>query len=1171
MINNKTLISIIVIFLFAITKGYSQFMCEVDFGANKTYSFSSTGGTIEKVFYGDSSDCEEGPTLDNFSTPSWITNVVVNFSTNKIIITCSANTTGADRSASFTLFAYDDLSAPIENGGLDEVLVTVNQGTEVLYNWYADVDGDGKGYGVPLINNISTPPPGRVDNDDDECPNQPSSSYNGCPSAESGCGIDESEVEFNFTNSHLASETISQNVQVIEADCQDSIEMVVNLNNLPDWIQSIDLNTFSETITVTCTQNLTGAARSHSETIILEDLGSNVGEVELIINQSVPLAQYFWYNDSDGDTYGDYNSEATVSVTSPFSGAVNNNLDYCPFEVSSVYNGCLEPYENINWTRSKAYDRDGNVIGNSKSYFNDFGKGIQSQTVDIKTQKTWASQTLYDTQGRPALSTLSAPINNGTQTFLYKTNFIKKPTGTTYTLADFESNEDNPETVGNQSGSLGWYYSESNTNELYQDITNRPYSRAIYSNLNPGSVLKTIGGNKVDTDLDGDVDDNDAWLQAHTFTMPASDELAQSGAFNSTSYNAENRKIVKTIARDIHGVENVVFTDTDGKTLAAARTGNASFNTMTIKISQQGYVDIHVPVGTTGFTINGISGITTKVHDLITEVPYTGATSSLENGFYRVSITNLEDYNPTNFINTVTITYKENYYDYSLNAYDDAGRLISSKQPLNHLETTFKYNAQSQLIETTSPDEGTAKFKYRRDGQIRFSQSTKQTENNTFSYTNYDELSRPIESGVCTGSFNSLDPNANTFSGTRSEQNFTTYDYLSTTDLASLPTNYNTPQFLSGNVAKTTNSETTSYYSYDVYGRVQWVVQDINQLGIKTIDYIYDNVTSAISQVIYQKHNPAETFVHRYTYHQVDNSLIKVETATSIAGPFTIHAEYNYYETGSLKNVILAEGLQQTDYVYNLSGQLKGINHPQLTADTDPGANTNDMFGMTIDYYDGDYLRNNIFNQTTTGTNQYNGNIKGITWNTGPELDQNPVEYSYEYNRNNWLEQAQFNGNGNSAGVLEEDIIINTPGDPDQTVQAGNSITFMPGFEVTATTGTVFIAEIAENNGGVIQTDDYKVHGITYDANGNIQTLNRNKNTENGSNGMDELRYTYDPAKPNQLNRVEDDFGDAGVGDLDNSQLANNYVYNSIGQLIENHADQTTYEYNAIGLVTVTE
>ena len=81
------------------------------------------------------------------------------------------------------------------------------------------------------------------------------------------------------------------------------------------------------------------------------------------------------------------------------------------------------------------------------------------------------------------------------------------------------------------------------------------------------------------------------------------------------------------------------------------------------------------------------------------------------------------------------------------------------------------------------------------------------------------------------------------------------------------------PTFLASNVAKTYNTDisgntiTASYYSYDIYGRVKWMVQNINGLGFKTIDYEYEPETSQVLKVIYQKHNSSELFVHKYTYN----------------------------------------------------------------------------------------------------------------------------------------------------------------------------------------------------------------------------------------------------------------------------------------------------------------
>ncbi|MGJ8733394.1 MAG: RHS repeat domain-containing protein [Cellulophaga sp.] len=810
-----------------------------------------------------------------------------------------------------------------------------------------------------------------------------------------------------------------------------------------------------------------------------------------------------------------------------------------------------------NLVYTATFDVTGAKKSASVSYFDLLGKATQSQNWDLKTNKIWTSQLFYDYQGRPALSTLSSPI--GTGDFKFKANFVQKSNGVPYTTSDFETVPEGPSVVGKQSGTLGWYYSNSNTTEKFQDATNYPFSRTIYSKLNPGSVLKTIGGNKVDG----------KWPQAYTFSMSASNELSQSVAFGESKYN--NYKIVKTVARDVHGVENVVFTNTDGQTLASARSGGATSRNMSVKIKEQGFVDIHVPAGSgMGFTVN-TGGNTITVYNLITETKVT-ASSNLPNGFYRVSVNTPENYTP----NTVTVNYKENYYDYSLNEYDAVGRLIKTYQPLgtsknSKLNTEYKYNTLGQLVYTKNPDEGEAWFKYRADGQIRFSQNSKQKLVNDVSYTNYDGLARSIESGIFSYSnflSAALNPDTTVPSGTKKELQLTTYDAITATDINSLPAGYKSPSFLAGNVAKTSNVNTTTYYSYDVYGRVKWVVQNINGLGVKTIDYEYDPVTSQVKRVIYQK-NKADQFIHRYTYHSKDNNIVKVETSTNGTN-YTTHAEYTYYETGALKRTALAGGIQGVDYVYNLNGQLKSINHPSLSAAGDPGGDANDLFGMNIHYNKNDYNRTNTPKPVPTITNgldQVNGNIKAITWNTQNLGNNTPDTYYYKYNRNNWLEGASFNQNINGSGsyepIEERSAVVTST----ENVIAEQSIKLTNGFSIKATSTLSFSAKINNNkevNGG----GDYNVSNLKYDANGNIKSLKRNKKTASGSNAMDNLTYAYKTDKPNQLLRVDDAAGDVAGADDIGDQNGTNYEYNSIGQLISNATEGITYEYNTSGLVT---
>ncbi|AUC77565.1 RHS repeat domain-containing protein [Olleya sp. Bg11-27] len=1356
-------------------------------------------------------------------------------------------------------------------------------------------------------------------------------------------------------------------------------------------------------------------------------------------NASIGLASVVYYQDLDNDGYGDPNV-SNVLCSQPSSGYVTNSLDECPEYYGTLPNGCPANGipEDMNWLISRSYDIQGSMVSNSKAYFDELGKNTQNQVVDLKTGKTWVNSTLYDVQGRAALQTLSAPVVIDNGTFSYQSNFIKKDNGNTYANLDFESNPEEPSQIGSQANSLGWYYSESNNSERYQDVTKYPFSRTIYSKLNPGSTLKTIGGNKVDQN-------GTQWISGFSYTMPAAQELYYAfgkGYFGEEGVLEENEEVVtkfyKSVSIDVHGNESVVFTDGEGKTLAAARCGGDIKYEVVSVISAQGFVDIHVPNRIVNSDIEFLGDSSNyRVYDLRTE--QTLPISQMTGGhFYRVEyLGNIE--NTQLFINAdgsfnmegdvKGVRYKVNYYDYTLNYYDKAGRLTKTTQPLgfnqqafdltaenpeHQLASTYKYNSLNQLLETTSPDQGTANFIYREDGQIRFSQNSKQSIANEFSYTNYDDLARPIESGVYSGplsfgtahlksvtlnyndkikvegntisktpglgwnsglatikkivssgyiqwrfsnadmramvglsntntdyDYNTIkyaiyardniikvyesgvdkgdfgiytpedtfkiervgstiyykknsitfytstvaasgaligdfslysknakisgfilignalsfdlitfkneinitsngatviksggdntlwDAGANTlqvisgdgaiqFKAMQNNKSLMTglsshcsvasagYDYIdyaiylhengsyyiyesgnyignfgsyatndtfkvervgsqikyfkngvlfytsnkysfnedligdisirglnggvsnvslisgvsrfedyfnvatfgneiekigdyswsayfssnemingdgfvkfdtpentnafmlglsddtstsaaySTIDFAiylarnqrvyvyesgsnkgqkstylpgdtfkverigntvryykndeviytSTGTNsgplltkasfaspeasienlqfydlvnsssvvdfnttldpeyckevhrtlydipnydgsehiglyealetsginsgyYRTQKFVAGNVSKTytLNPKTTAtWYSYDIYGRVEWVVQYIDGIGAKTIDYEYDPIKGQVTKIIYQKHdNNEETFVHKYEYNTV-GQLERVATSTNNQ-PFIEQAKYGYYETGALKRTDLRGGIQGTDYVYNLAGQLKAINHPSLKADNDPGGDTNDAFGMHIDYYKGDYARSNTPTPIVTsadGYNRFDGNIKATRWATrglDPNASTTQNAYIYRYDKNKWLKDAGY-GKTNNAGVITPDI------------------------------------------GG-----QYLVSNLTYDANGNLLSLNRNKN--GNSNSMDNFTYNYNPLT-NQLNHVTDAVvGNTGTDDLKTQQV-NNYIYNSIGQLVTETQDgkQIGYTYNASGLVS---
>jgi len=656
-----------------------------------------------------------------------------------------------------------------------------------------------------------------------------------------------------------------------------------------------------------------------------------------------------------------------------------------------------------------------------------------------------------------------------------------------------------------------------------------------------------------------------------------------SDIFNNPNNLVADLNYFKTIRIDANGIENVSFTDSEGKLLATAKSGGANtpYNVKSL-IGPQGYVDIHLPQGCGG-TLNFIvSSNLYNVYNLKTgNLLTTAEKSSIPSGIYRIELITKPTYSlgltyidrSNGSINNVLaedlgVTYNVNYYDYAVNVYSKTGQLVKTIQPKGYtnntsiiaspahmtastFSSTYKYNTLGQLIEVTSPDQGINKSAYRKEGGIRYSQSALQAQNSQVTYTNYDGLGRPIESGIITGTtgiwslaLNAVD-NTTLISGAVSERSFSIYDYTENivNEDNSLPTPYSltipsslslttlatslasSQNNLAGNIAVTYKTDTDNiinaitWYSYDLYGRTEWIAQYTDGIGIKTTHYEYDH-NSYVKRVLFQK-NTTELFVHQYTYDPNNGKLTKVETATSLSPEnFITHADYTYYKTGELKRTNIGQGAQGLDYVYTLGGRLKSINHPSLESAKDPGGDNNDVFGLTLDYYNGDYLRTgrNITSSPTIGAD-YSGNIKAARWaNRGFAEDQSGAKqkaYLYNYNRDNWLTNATY-GNVNTGSAI------------------------------------------------ITPATSYKEGDITYDANGNILTMKRSN-----ASGItqDDLSYNYNTGK-NQLNFIKDNVTTpvANLADLGNQSIEN-YKYDAIGQLTQNISENLKYLYNTQGLV----
>tara|TARA_R110002096_G_scaffold186511_2_gene365572 strand:- start:4283 stop:9571 length:5289 start_codon:yes stop_codon:yes gene_type:complete len=524
------------------------------------------------------------------------------------------------------------------------------------------------------------------------------------------------------------------------------------------------------------------------------------------------------------------------------------------------------------------------------------------------------------------------------------------------------------------------------------------------------------------------------------------------------------------------------------------------------------------------------------------------------------------------------------------NFVDDYNLFLSEKThvygaPAHNMESTFVYNSLGWLIESTSPEEGKTEFTYRKDGQLRFSQNSKQRVENKFAYANYDHFGRVTEIGVYTkpiqGGYtfqnytttsNSDGSNSlleNNFSYTNyledglddnhcTEQVFTLYDKgdvgFSSAIGSSLSPHYK-QTFVRGKVSKTWDHNSTIWYGYDELGRQTWQIQSISGLGgVKTMDYSY-NGFGVLEKIEYQKYNPDERLDHIYTY-DVEGKLKQVYT--SLDGEFkTKQAEYFYYKGGGLKRTEIADKLQGEDFVYTLNGTLKSVNSPSLDRSQDPGedglvsANNElfqpDIFGMSLDYYQNDYKRSGTFINAEAGSQgSFLGNITQVRWNKRKNPNDNFTQqqmFQYEYDHQNRLTQAEY-------GLYT----------------AGNCINLPVGQSCSNPVNPAFVANSSNN---------YKVWNITYDANSNLLSLNRNGYGNASETPMDQFTYNYGITNGKRTDNKLLSVADAG----DNSnasryldirdQGSSNFTYNSLGQMTSNEQEDSHISYNERGLVSM--
>ncbi len=545
-------------------------------------------------------------------------------------------------------------------------------------------------------------------------------------------------------------------------------------------------------------------------------------------------------------------------------------------------------------------------------------------------------------------------------------------------------------------------------------------------------------------------------------------------------------------------------------------------------------------------------------------------TDSLKNDFeQRYLNTCMQAYKYESF----TVTHPQQEYHYTLYYYDQAGNLTKTvppagvahqtdstwlsqvraarlagtdQVPSHTLYTNYRYNTLNQIIAQRTPDGGGSRFWYDRLGRLVISQNAKQNPGNLYSYTLYDSISRITQVGELTSSTAIADSISRNESSLLSWQSSasssaeqitqTTYDEpysplaaeLSATNLrnrVSWTALFNTASDLSGN-----NAASATYFSYDVLGNVDTLVQDFkngvmaaNGNRFKKIIYQYDLVSGKVNQVSYQAGQP-DAFHHSYIY-DAENRITNVQTSKdSIV--WDNDAFYSYYAHGPLARSIIGEQqVQGLNYAYTLHGWLKTINPPIYNG-----------VGYTLqgDGTAGSIVAGNAYNLLL---NYYQNDFSPVSGVAGPDSALN-TSLGVDY-------KPLFNGNISSMGVN-----INTLTHPLLYNYQYDQLNRLVGMDAWNRTSTPWSA--------ITKLTDFKEQ-ISYDPNGNIQSYTRHGNNTFASQplSMDSMFYHYN-TNTNQLNYIHDAVSSSNYSTDIDDQSANNYSYDSTGNLISDNAEGIT-------------
>jgi YD repeat-containing protein len=469
--------------------------------------------------------------------------------------------------------------------------------------------------------------------------------------------------------------------------------------------------------------------------------------------------------------------------------------------------------------------------------------------------------------------------------------------------------------------------------------------------------------------------------------------------------------------------------------------------------------------------------------------------------------------------------------------YDVLGNLKKSTPPLGETHSTsYKYTTRSELRQKSTPDAGTVKYLYDGNGNLRFSMDGVQSGGNKFAYRIYDKVNRLVQMGEHTPAtdFTQVYADGALPTSGNTMHSLMIYDSTVSSDQRNLRGH------LSLSKAYRQGSHVSSTtYSYDDFGRTEWIEQ--TQVGFSPVrvEYSYDRQGDLVKKGFLDLGNINNRL---YTYYEYDFagriSTVYTSPIDDEAGK-TLAAHFTYTASSQVRQLSLGDLPAQTvDFAYNERDWLRRIN--------DVGNPGSDRFAEGI-----------LYNTSKTGlstTAQYNGNIAAVELYNGGFDDGETAgwgAYAYTYDRANRLTAAQhyaypnyaysaqnayslptisYDGNGNITHLTRRGRTGSISDDFSYRYSVGNRLD-------SVSTAQTHMAYRYDSNGNVVSDSLRGIASATYDY--------RNLPISLTKSGGGSISYSYD-GSGNRIRKT--------VGSLDEC-----YILGADGQ--------TEAVYNADGLL----